>query len=121
MSIVKDLLTITTQLRDKYEKRSELRKYSESFNGKLILPSKSDCYQISIGYFERFLLKAEHEKVDNVSEDSTLSITYWAEGCGFFEGKYALVKENKIIKEGTFKWAGVGKISQSWDSFSQFE
>lgn len=121
MAIVKELLGRTTQLRDKHEKRSELRNYSESFNDKLILPSKSGSFKISIGYFERFLMKADHEKIDNASEDLTLSITNWSEGCGYFEGKYALLKENKIIKEGTFEWAGEGKIAQSWNSFSHFE
>ncbi len=121
MSVVKKLLTITTGLRDTHEKRSELRNYSESFNDMLILPSKKDCFKISIGYFERFLMKAEKEKIDDLSEDFILSITHWSEGCGYFEGKYAFLQEKNVIKEGSFSWEGVGKIAQSWNSFSHFE
>ena len=66
-------------------------------------------------------MKAEKEKIDDLSEDFILSITYWSEGCGYFEGKYELIQNSKAIKEGSFNWNGVGEIAQSWNSFSHFE
>ena len=121
MSIVNKLLTITKQLRETHEKRGELRDYSDSFNNQLFLPSQENCFKISIGYFERFLMKAENEKIDDLSGDFILSISHWSEGCGYFEGKYAFLQEKNVLKEGSFSWEGAGEIAQSWDSFTNFE
>lgn len=121
MSIVKDILNKTINLRNKYEKRSDARKYLSEYEGLIALPSETACYKISFGYFERFLLKANHQGVDKDSEKGMLKIERWDEGCGYFSGEYSLLNENKKVTSGSFEWSGSGKIEDTWDNFSKFE
>ena len=120
MGLVQNILSITRDLRKKHEKRSDARKYSDAFSGKLQLPSHDSEYKISLGYLERFLMKAHNEKVDSDKSDGTLAITEWSEGCGLFSGKYSVLNGSENVRTGSFQWAGVGRIEETWDIFSEF-
>lgn len=121
MSIIKDVLNKTTDLRKKYEKRSDPRRYLSDYEGLISLPQKTDCYSISFGYLERFLLKADHQGIDKDLEKGILKIERWGEGCGYFDGEYSITDGNEKIKSGSFEWSGSGQIENTWDNFSIFE
>ena len=121
MSIVKKILNKTTYLRKEHEKRSDARGYLADFEGFISLPSEPDCYKVSLGYLERFLFMADHKKIDNGSEEGTLKIERWDEGCGIFSGEYSIQNNDEKIKSGLFEWSGRGEIEKSWNNFSKFE
>ena len=74
MDMIKNVLTKTTSLRKKYEKRSDPRSYLGEYDGLISLPSETVCYRISFGYLERFLLMADHNEVDNNLEQGILKV-----------------------------------------------
>jgi hypothetical protein len=120
VSLIKNILETTTGLRKKHEKRSEARSYIAAYNSALSLPSKDKCFKISLGYLERFLIKANHEKIDLV-KGGTLILDEWTEGCGFFSGRYTLQNGKKTTKSGSFSWEGAGNIEDTWDMFTEFK
>ncbi|MBI3813134.1 MAG: hypothetical protein HY279_01525 [Nitrospinae bacterium] len=121
MSLIRHILETTTGLRKKHEKRSEARNYTAAYNGTLSLPSQNECFKISLGYLERFLIKANHEKIDSGVSGGTLILDEWIEGCGFFSGRYTLRNGRETIKTGSFSWEGAGNIEDTWDMFTEFE
>lgn len=117
--MIKDVLNKTTYLRKKHEKRSDARSYSSEYEGLISFPS--ECYNISLGYLERFLLMADNKSVDNGLEKGLLQIERWDEGCGYFSGEYSILNDKDKYKAGLFEWSGRGEIENTWDSFSKFE
>ena len=89
MSIIKKVLNKTIVLRKKYEKRNDARRYLSEYDGLISLPSESACYKVSLGYLERFLLMADHKKIDENLKQGMLRVERWDEGCGFFNGEYS--------------------------------
>ncbi len=121
MSLVKTILDKTTLLREKHEKRSDARKFSDEYENLMSLPSDSGCYKVSLGYLERFLIMADHKKISDSLEKGILQIKRWDEGCGYFSGEYSILNGVEKLKSGSFEWSGSGTIENSWDSFSKFE
>ncbi|MEE9164882.1 MAG: hypothetical protein V3U15_01330 [Nitrospinota bacterium] len=121
MGIIKNVLNKTSSLRKQYEKRSNVRGHLSEYGELISVPSEADCYRISLGYLERFLLMANHKKVDDNLEQGMLKIERWDESCGFFSGEYSILNGTKRLKSGLFEWSGSGKIENTWHSFSKFE
>lgn len=121
MDLIKNVLDKTSSLRKQYEKRSDVRGYLSEYGGLISVPSEADCYKISLGYLERFLLMAENKKVDDNLDQGMLKIERWDEGCGIFSGEYSILNGAKKLKSGLFEWSGSGNIENTWHSFSKFE
>lgn len=121
MSIIKNILNKTTSLRKTHEKRSDARAYLSEYGEMISLPPEATCYRISLGYLERFLLMADHKKVDNNIGQGIFKVERWSEGCGYFAGEYSILNGKEKIKSGLFEWSGSGKIEDTWNSFSKFE
>lgn len=121
MGIIKNVLNKTSSLRKQYEKRSDVRGYLGEYGGLISVPLEADCYKISLGYLERFLLMANHKKVDDNLEQGMLKLERWDESCGFFSGEYSILNGTEKLKSGLFEWSGSGKIENTWHSFSKFE
>tara|TARA_B100000315_G_scaffold179573_1_gene168321 strand:+ start:8583 stop:8948 length:366 start_codon:yes stop_codon:yes gene_type:complete len=121
MDIIKNVLDKTSSLRKQYEKRSDVRGYLNEYEGIFSVPSEADCYRISLGYLERFLLMANHKNVGDNLEQGMLKIERWDESCGFFSDEYTILNGTKKLKSGLFEWSGSGNIENTWQSFSKFE
>tara|TARA_B100000959_G_C14919345_1_gene598773 strand:- start:932 stop:1297 length:366 start_codon:yes stop_codon:yes gene_type:complete len=121
MGVIKNVLDKTSSLRKQHEKRNDVREFLSELGEVISVPSESECYKISLGYLERFLLMANDKNVDYNLEKGTLKIERWDESCGFFSGEYSILNGTKKLKSGLFEWSGSGKIENTWNSFSKFE